>query len=61
MCSAGTLRAGTAVNVVPTSALVTGTLRTFTDDQREQAIARLRALCAAVADDAGCRGRPGAA
>ena len=53
VCSAGTLRAGTAVNVVPTSALVTGTLRTFTADQREQAIARLRALCAAVADAQG--------
>jgi len=33
VCSAGTLRAGTAVNVVPTSALVTGTLRTFTSPQ----------------------------
>ena len=31
VCSAGTLRAGTAVNVVPTTATVTGTLRTFTD------------------------------
>ncbi|HWE68351.1 MAG TPA: M20 family metallopeptidase [Acidimicrobiales bacterium] len=50
ICSAGTLRAGTAVNVVPTSATVTGTLRTFTDGQREETFARLRALCAAIGD-----------
>ena len=36
VCSAGTLQAGTAVNVVPTSARVTGTLRTFTDAQTER-------------------------
>src|SRR5580704_15864637 len=41
VCSAGTLRAGTAVNVVPTSAVVTGTLRTFTDAQRVDAVGRL--------------------
>jgi amidohydrolase len=53
VCSAGTLSAGTAVNVVPTSAKVTGTLRTFTSEQRAEAIARLRALCASVADSQG--------
>ncbi|HWD55773.1 MAG TPA: M20 family metallopeptidase [Acidimicrobiales bacterium] len=53
VCSAGTLRAGTAVNVVPTTATVTGTLRTFTDAQREDAIDRLVALCATVAEDQG--------
>ncbi len=53
VCTAGTLRAGTAVNVVPTSATVTGTLRTFTPVQREEAITRLRALCAAIADGQG--------
>jgi amidohydrolase len=52
-CSAGTLAAGTAVNVVPTSAKVTGTLRTFTDAQRESAMARLRELCASMADARG--------
>jgi amidohydrolase len=51
VCSAGTLTAGTAVNVVPTSARVTGTLRTFTAEQREDAVARLRALCDSVAAD----------
>jgi amidohydrolase len=50
VCSAGTLRAGTAVNVVPTTATVTGTLRTFTGDQREEAIFRLRSLCEVIAD-----------
>ncbi len=49
VCSAGTLSAGTAVNVVPTSARVTGTLRTFTTDQREEAVGRLRGLCDSVA------------
>ena len=53
VCSAGTLRAGTAVNVVPTSARVTGTLRTFTPGQREEALTRLRALCTSVADAQG--------
>jgi amidohydrolase len=49
VCSAGTLSAGTAVNVVPTSARVTGTLRTFTTDQREEAVGRLRDLCDSIA------------
>ncbi len=53
VCSAGTLAAGTAVNVVPTSARVTGTLRTFTEAQRESAIGRLGDLCASVAEDRG--------
>jgi amidohydrolase len=53
VCSAGTLRAGTAVNVVPTSALVTGTLRTFTIAQREEALRRLRDLCGSIADTDG--------
>ncbi len=53
VCSAGTLRAGTAVNVVPTSALVTGTLRTFTIAQREEALRRLRDLCGSIADTEG--------
>lgn len=49
VCSAGTLQAGTAVNVVPTTARVTGTLRTFTDAQREKALERLVDLCDSVA------------
>ncbi|MBV8463523.1 MAG: amidohydrolase [Acidimicrobiales bacterium] len=53
VCSAGTLHAGTAVNVVPTSARVTGTLRTFTPDQHDEALARLRALCDTIADNQG--------
>jgi amidohydrolase len=53
VCSAGTLRGGTADNVVPTSATITGTLRTFTPVQRDEAIARLRALCASVGENIG--------
>jgi amidohydrolase len=43
-CSAGVLKAGTANNVVPRHALLRGTLRTFTPDQKAQALARLRDL-----------------
>ena len=50
VCSAGTLAAGTAANVVPTSAKVTGTLRTFTEAQRAGAVARLRDLCSCMAE-----------
>jgi amidohydrolase len=50
VCSAGMLSAGTAVNVVPTRSTVSGTLRTFTDAQREETFARLRALCTSIGD-----------
>src|SRR5580658_9978181 len=53
VCSAGTIHAGTAVNVVPTSARVTGTLRTFTEAQHEEALVRLRDLCDEIGDDQG--------
>jgi amidohydrolase len=48
-CSAGVLMAGTANNVVPRHALLRGTLRTFTSEQKERAIARLRSLLDDVA------------
>jgi amidohydrolase len=47
-CSAGMLRAGTAPNVVPSSAWLRGTLRTFTEAQSEGAIAELRARCQTI-------------
>jgi amidohydrolase len=53
VCSAGTIHAGTAINVVPTSARVTGTLRTFTETQHEEALVRLQDLCDSVGDDQG--------
>jgi amidohydrolase len=53
VCSAGTIHAGTAINVVPTSARVTGTLRTFTEAQHEEALVRLQDLCDSVGDDQG--------
>ncbi len=53
VCSAGTIHAGTAVNVVPTTARVTGTLRTFTESQHEEALVRLQDLCDRVGDDQG--------
>jgi amidohydrolase len=53
VCSAGMLSAGTAVNVVPTTAQVSGTVRTFTGEQRVEAFARLDALCRAIGDSHG--------
>lgn len=43
-CSAGVISAGTAMNVVPRHAVLQGTLRTFTPDQRVEALARLEGL-----------------
>jgi amidohydrolase len=43
-CSAGVIAAGTANNVVPRSALLRGTLRTFTAEQKREALTRLRSL-----------------
>ena len=43
-CSTGIIAAGTANNVVPRDARLHGTLRTFTDDQRRDALAHLRAI-----------------
>lgn len=53
VCSAGTLHAGTASNVVPDRAMLEGTLRTFTGEQRHQALDRLRDLAGQVATDRG--------
>lgn len=47
-CSAGVLSAGRASNVLPDRARLIGTLRTFDDAQRMQALARLRLLLAEV-------------
>jgi amidohydrolase len=47
-CSAGVISAGTANNVVPRKALLRGTLRTFTVEQKDEALARLGALLAEV-------------
>ncbi len=53
VCSAGVIQAGTAVNVVPVKALLEGTLRTFTDAQRGEALGRLGSLCERVATEFG--------
>jgi amidohydrolase len=55
VCSAGTISAGTAANVVPTTASVTGTLRTFTEDQRREALDRLETVCEVIAEIHGVR------
>ena len=43
-CSAGVINAGTAINVVPRHATLRGTLRTFTSDQKRQALSSLETL-----------------
>jgi amidohydrolase len=53
VCSAGLASAGSAANVVPVSALLRGTLRTFTEDQRRQGLERLDSMCAALAEERG--------
>jgi len=53
VCSAGILRAGTAANVIPNSATLAGTLRTFTPDQFTLARERLETLVAEVAEAQG--------
>jgi len=53
VCSAGVLRAGEALNVIPVRATIEGTLRTFTEGQRLDAIARLHELCERVAEEFG--------
>lgn len=47
-CSAGVLEAGSKENVVPRSARLAGTLRTFSEDQFDEGRARLAALVAEV-------------
>ncbi len=53
-CTAGMLRAGTAANVIPSHATLSGTLRTFTPDHTVLALARLDALLAELGDETGC-------
>ena len=53
-CSAGMLLAGTAPNVIPSHATVSGTLRTFTSDHTATALARLDDLVAELAGSTGC-------
>jgi amidohydrolase len=52
-CSAGVVRAGTACNILPSTAVVEGTLRTFTPAQREDALERLAHLCRRLNDEHG--------
>ena len=53
-CTVGVLRAGTAANVIPSHATLSGTLRTFTPAQTDTALARLEALLADLGDETGC-------
>ena len=53
-CTAGVLRSGTAPNVIPTDAILRGTLRTFTIEQTTEAIVRLQRICAEMGDAYAC-------
>jgi amidohydrolase len=57
VCTAGVIRAGEALNVIPVRAVIEGTLRTFTDAQREDAIRRLEDLARSVGEEHGVTGR----
>jgi amidohydrolase len=50
-CNAGLIRAGHASNVVPRTALLEGTIRTFTPEQRTTTLDRLHDVCERVARD----------
>jgi amidohydrolase len=52
-CSAGLVRAGTACNVLPSTAVIEGTLRTFTLAQKAEALQRLAATCRRLGDEYG--------
>jgi amidohydrolase len=52
-CSAGMIHAGTAPNVVPQSAELRGTMRTYTPEQGAAGVAAVEAACQAVAEDFG--------
>jgi amidohydrolase len=58
VCSAGMVHAGTACNVLPSAAVVEGTLRTFTAEQKACALDRLAALCERIADERGVEVTP---
>jgi amidohydrolase len=53
VCGTGVLRAGTVHNVVPRDAEIGGSLRTFTEEQHPEAVARLHAACEAIAAEFG--------
>jgi amidohydrolase len=53
ICSLGQIEAGSAINVTPDHAVLGGTLRTFTDSQRQEALLRFAARVEEVADGRG--------
>lgn len=56
VCTAGLVRGGRAFNVMPAEATIEGSLRTFTDDQRHEALTRLQSLVAEAASEASVDG-----
>ncbi len=53
-CTAGVLQAGTAPNVIPSHAVLKGTLRTFTPEQTAGALANMDQLLAELTAETGC-------
>ncbi len=49
-CSAGVLRSGSASNVVPSTGVLQGTLRTFTPEQATQTLEALGRLCVTIGE-----------
>jgi amidohydrolase len=52
-CSTGMIQAGTAPNVIPRTALLRGTLRTFTSAHAREAVAAVREACERIAAEFG--------
>jgi amidohydrolase len=53
--SVTTLRAGTAFNVIPQTAELTGTIRTFDPDVRQKAVQRFEQIARGVGEALGCQ------
>jgi hippurate hydrolase len=53
--SMGSLHAGTTPNVIPASASISGTLRTFDEQLRAQAKTRIEAICQGIAIASDCQ------
>lgn len=53
----GTIQAGTAVNVIPDSAKITGTVRTLSEPARRTARAAFHRRCSSIAAAQGCEAR----
>ena len=55
LINVGKLQAGTTHNIIPSTASLSGTMRSLSKDVHEELLKRLRALCEGYAQMSGCR------